>query len=125
MVERSILLIDDEEIILKSLNSILAHEGYKVTQADSGEKGLGLFEKGEYPLVITDLVMSGSGGLNVIKQVKQTRPETMVLMITGCGETERTVQAMTEGADDYILKPCKKDELVQKVADCFAKLDRR
>jgi DNA-binding NtrC family response regulator len=125
MVERSILLIDDEEIILKSMNNILAQEGYKVTLADSGEKGLGLFEKGEYHLVITDLVMSGSDGINVIKQVKQTRPETMMLMITGCGETQRTVQAMSEGADDYILKPCKRDELIQKVADCFAKLERK
>lgn len=125
MGKRSILLIDDDEVVLKSVNNILVQEGYQVSLADSGESGLELFEKGEYPLVITDLVMGGMSGVEVVRRLKQTRPETMALVITGCGEFPPTVEAMAEGADDYLLKPCERSELVQKVADCFAKLERK
>ena len=125
MVEQSILLIDDEEMILKSVNTILEQEGYKVSVADNGVSGLELFEKSEYSLVIADLVMDGMNGIDVIKQVKQIRPETSVLVLTGCGKIPLTMEAVRAGADDYILKPCTKAELVQKVADCFAKLERQ
>ena len=124
MVEKSVLLIDDEEIILKSVNTILEQDGYKVSVASDGKSGLELLEKSEYSLVIADLVMDGITGIDVIRQVKQIRPETAVLALTGCGKTSLTMESLKAGADDYILKPCTKAELLQKVSECFAKRER-
>lgn len=125
MTNRSILLVDDEEIILKSLGHLLEKEGYKVSLADSAETGLELFQEDKHPLVITDLIMNGLGGLELVRLVKSMKPETQVLVITGCGEHSPTINAMENGADGYLLKPCERQELLQKVADCFNKLDMK
>ena len=125
MTNRSILLVDDEEIILKSLGNLLEKAGYKVSQADSAEAGLELFQENKHPLVITDLIMNGLGGVELVRRVKLLIPETQVLVITGCGEHAPTIHAMENGADGYLLKPCGRQELLQKVSDCFNKLGMR
>lgn len=126
MTHRSILLVDDEEIILKSLGNLLEKEGYKVSQAVSAEAGLALFHENKHRLVITDLIMNGLGGLELVRRVKLLKPETQVLVITGCGDHSPTINALMEnGADGYLLKPCGRKELLQKVTDCFNKLDMK
>lgn len=123
MTDRSILLVDDEEIILKSLGSILRSEGYNVAAAESGEKALELFGKTSFPFVITDLRMDGMDGIELLERVKKIKPETMVMIITGFGELGTAIKALQLGACDYILKPCKNAELLLRIKTGFQLLD--
>lgn len=124
MIERSILLIDDDELVLKSMSFILVHEGYKVFIANGVQSGLAMFESGKYPLVITDLTMGEQGGIDVVKRVKEIKPETVVLVISGCGNIGPTVDVMSHGADGYLLKPITRIDLIQKVTSCFERIDQ-
>ena len=119
----SILLIDDEESILIMVSSLLKTEGYKVITANSGEQGLEVFRREAPQLVITDLSMDEISGIEVLKQVKETEPETMVIIMTGHGDLNSAIEALQLGASDYFLKPCKNEELLFRVTNCFEKLD--
>ena len=122
MKKPAVLLIDDEEAILAGISYVLEKNGYRVVTANGGEQGLEVFKKENLQLVITDLVMDGIGGLEVLKQVKEIKPETMVVIMTGHGEMDSSIEALRLGASDYLLKPCKEEELLFRVTRCFEKL---
>ena len=122
MKKPAVLLIDDEEAILAGISYVLEKNGYRVVTANGGEQGLEVFKKENLQLVITDLVMDGIGGLEVLKQVKEIEPETMVVIMTGHGEMDSSIEALRLGASDYLLKPCKEEELLFRVTRCFEKL---
>ena len=122
MKKPAVLLIDDEEAILAGISYVLEKNGYRVVTANGGEQGLEVFKKENLQMVITDLVMDGIGGLEVLKQVKEIEPETMVVIMTGHGEMDSSIEALRLGASDYLLKPCKEEELLFRVTRCFEKL---
>lgn len=122
MIKKSILLIDDEETILQGMAYLLEQEGYEVSTAQSGEEGLEIFRKEEPHLVITDLMMEGIGGIEVLTQIKEISPKTMVMILTGYGEMESAIDALHFGASEYLFKPCKNSELLHRVANCMEKL---
>lgn len=107
----SILIIDDEILTLKNLKRVLSKEGYEVLLADSGETGIEIFRKNLPNLVIIDLMLPGIDGVEVLKQIKITDENTVVIMITAYEILEKAVQSMKMGAYDYLLKPFKIDEL--------------
>ena len=115
MKKHSILLVDDEEIILRSLSSQMDKEGYGVATARSGEEALRKFEENFYDLVLTDLSLPGIGGIDVLQKVKALRPQTSVVIITGYGDLPTALEAMRLGADDYLSKPCNLDELLLRI----------
>ncbi|MBT5550313.1 MAG: response regulator, partial [Nitrospina sp.] len=117
-----ILIIDDEEVVLAGLSHILKKNGYRAVTANSGEQGLEVKKKEKPQLIITDLVMDGIGGLEVLKQVKEIDSEIIVVIMTGHGEMDSSIEALRLGASDYLLKPCKEEELLFRVARCFEKL---
>ena len=127
MKKYSILLIDDEESILLGLSSSLKKEGYEVSTASSGEKGIEKFKEEHFDLIITDLMMGGIGGIEVLKEVNEIRPDTLVMVLTGYGSLDTAVDALRLGAFDYIQKPCDKDELLMRTSRCIdhLKLNRR
>ena len=90
----SILLIDDEESILVVVSNVLQKEGYKVITTNSGELGLEAFRKEAPQLVITDLSMDEVDGIEVLKQVKKTKPEAMVIIM--CGKNHSHVQLVSQ-----------------------------
>ena len=107
----SILLIDDEEIIRRRLGKLLTMDGYEVFLADDGQKGLDIFEK-EYPqIVLVDIKMPGMDGIEVLSAVKKISPQTEVIVITGHGGMETSIEALRKDAFDYITKPINYDEL--------------
>lgn len=127
MKNYSILLVDDEELIRKTISFNLKSKGYDVTMAESGEEALELFKTENdsqgFDLVITDLMMEGIDGIEVLKNVKKLRQDTMVIIVTGHGDLESAISAVKHDADDYILKPCKLEELTFTVTQCFKKLE--
>ena len=102
---KKILLIDDEEDTLSSLARSLKSNGYDVIAASSGEMGLDAFEKESPPIVLTDLRMPGLDGLAVLKRVKNSNPDTEVILITSHGDMDSAIDALRYGASDFVKKP--------------------
>lgn len=120
-----ILIIDDEASILFSLSSLLGRQKYICDTAESGAAGLKLFQQnqGGYDIVITDFLMPGIDGMQVLKTIKQHRPETYVIMLTAHGNTENAVAAMKEGAYDYISKPYENEKIKITVKQAFERIN--
>ncbi|MFN8789966.1 MAG: sigma-54-dependent transcriptional regulator [Bdellovibrionales bacterium] len=106
-----ILVVDDEESIREFLEIMLKKEGYEVTLAEDGAQAKDLLGKKTFDMVISDLQMPNMNGLELLKHVKESSPDTVFMMITAFGTTETAVEAMKIGAYDYITKPFKIDEV--------------
>jgi PAS domain S-box-containing protein len=106
-----LLLIDDEEAILRVLSISLKSDGYDVVTAYSGEKGLDVFRRESPDIVLTDIKMPGMGGIEVLKRVKDLDPDTEVIIITGHGDMHSAIKALQLGASDFINKPVRDEVL--------------
>lgn len=115
MSGKSILVVDDEEIVRYSLKNILAASGFEVDDVPSAEDALRLLYEKNYHLVLTDLVLEGMGGLDLLENVKVISPRTLVIVITGYGSLKTAVKALRMGVYDYLIKPCDEGELVIRV----------
>lgn len=112
----SILIIDDEVLTLNNLKRVLEKVGYEILLADSGETGIDLFKKHRPNLVLVDLMLPGIDGIEVLKQIKETDANTVVIMITAYEIIEKAIESMKLGAYDYLLKPFKISDLKTSVA---------
>lgn len=112
MQPKRLLLIDDERPILEVLGISLASEGYEVFTAESGQKGLEIFQQGNIKLVVTDIRMPGMDGIEVLRQVKARDQEAEVVVITGHGDMESAIAVLREGASDFITKPIREEALL-------------
>ncbi len=101
----TILVVDDEPELCHALSKLLRRNGYDVLTAGDGEKGLEMLRQHEIHLVLTDLLMPKVGGLDLLRAARVIAPTTEVVIITGHGTIEAAVEAMKEGADDFIEKP--------------------
>ena len=106
-----ILVVDDEEIVIRSCLRILEGNGYEIDVAHDGHEALRKVESNTYDVMILDIMMPNLGGMEVLRRVKETHPDIDVIMITGLSQIETAVQAMKLGAFDYISKPFEPDEL--------------
>jgi two-component system response regulator PilR (NtrC family) len=106
-----ILVVDDEQSIRDFLAIMLKKEGHDIATAGNGLEAIKAVQAEIFDLVITDVKMPGADGMEVLKSVKETSPETIVIMITAFAAAETAVEAMKIGAYDYIIKPFKVDEL--------------
>ncbi len=111
MKKPSILLIDDDNSLRRVVEFSLSESGYRVQAAAGGEEGLRLFEKGSFDAVITDITMPGMSGMEVLAKVREQDQTVPVVVITAYGTIESAVEAMKQGAFDYITKPFNRDEL--------------
>lgn len=124
MRNKAVLLVDDERPILRSLGDYLDKNAFAVKSALSGEAALAeFFYASSFDLVITDLVMAGMSGLDVLKEIKKLNNETGVFILTGHGNMNLAIEALRSGADDFILKPCDVDELLCRMERFFEKQD--
>ncbi|MBN1504069.1 MAG: response regulator [Candidatus Eisenbacteria bacterium] len=106
-----ILVVDDELPVCKSICSALAPDAYEVDMALSAEEALKKEEESEYDVVITDLMMPGLSGLDLLKALKERRQDVRVIMVTGYPSIESAVQSIKFGAFDYIPKPFTPNDL--------------
>jgi DNA-binding NtrC family response regulator len=107
-----VMVIDDEPLMRITIQDALVADGYKVTSAETGEKGLTLLRENPVDILITDLKLPDVDGIQVLKEAKTIGPETQVIMITAYGSIDSAVTAMKEGASDYLTKPFAMDELL-------------
>ena len=111
----NILVVDDERFIRDILADFLSLEGYSVRTAADGSAAIEELRSSPYDLVITDLKMPKLGGLDLLKEISTSYPETLTIIMTGFGTVETAIDAMKQGAYDYILKPFKTEEMMHTV----------
>ena len=116
MSRARILAVDDQRYFRELVEGLLGDEGYEVQTASSGEEALHLFEREDFDIVLTDLVMPEIDGAELLRRIKERRPEQDVVMVTGVVDVKSAVEAMKLGATDYILKPFDRNLLVDSVA---------
>jgi len=112
---RIILIIDDDSMILMILKQTLSKAGYRVITATSGEEGIALLATSQADLVLTDYMMPGMSGIEVLNIIKQNQPLLPVIMLTGHGDVALTIKAIQLGAADYIEKPIHSKELIDVI----------
>ncbi|BCR05520.1 acetoacetate metabolism regulatory protein AtoC [Desulfuromonas versatilis] len=120
MERKTVLVIDDDDSLRRVTEFTLHEAGYRVVTAADGEEGLRIFNLETPAVVITDIQMPGLSGYEVLKRIKESRPETLVLVITAFGTVEKAVEAMKLGAYDYLAKPFGRDELCLVVEKAFS-----
>ncbi len=111
MAQSTILVVDDEPAVCKSVKKILERKGHHVDMVQRGKDALDMIEQGQYDVLVVDLKMPGMDGIEVLKGVREKHPEILVVIVTGFATVESAVEAMKLGAFDYIAKPFSPDEL--------------
>ena len=111
-----VLVVDDEESVVVTIKAILQLDGYNVATTTSGAQARAMVRDTEYDLVLTDLRLEDGDGLDVLKAVRESYPETVTIMLTGYASLESAIQALRAGAYDYLVKPSEVEELRSTVA---------
>src|SRR6266581_2433647 len=111
----AILVVDDERAIQDTLAWCLRTDGHEVRTAGSGEEALAIMADQGFDLIISDIIMPGLSGVDLLRKAHALRPQTLFVLITAFATVETAVEALREGASDYIVKPFKLDELRLRV----------
>jgi two-component system response regulator AtoC len=122
-VKTRILIVDDDEVSCRLFEEVLEGEGHEVQTAQSGEEALERLRSESYDLLLVDVRMPGISGLDVTRTMRQEQPELPVIVMTAFGSIETTVEAIHEGAFDYVSKPMNLDELKKIVSRALAQRD--
>lgn len=122
-MSKSILVVDDEQIIRESISYVLTKENYDVGEAENGKEAYEKLTETNYDLVITDLEMPEMKGTELLEKIREFSPRTTTIVITAYGSLETAISALRNGASDYILKPIEFDELLIKVNRLFEMKD--
>ncbi|WP_319525650.1 sigma-54 dependent transcriptional regulator [uncultured Desulfosarcina sp.] len=117
--QTSILVVDDELSMRELLEYMLEKEGYRVICAANGKEALSRIEKDSYDLMLCDIRLGDMTGLEVLKASKKQNPHVTVIMISAFATTETAVEAMNQGAFDYVPKPFQNEELLQAIANAL------
>ena len=110
-----VLLIEDDEQVARSIELMLKAAGFNIYTTDMGEDGVDLGKVYEYDLIILDLGLPDISGYEVLKQLRMSRVNTPVLILSGNPDIEAKVKTLGFGADDYLTKPFHRDELVARI----------
>jgi DNA-binding NtrC family response regulator len=120
MIKKRILIVDDDHAMRLALSESLESCGYSIEAAENGQDALGLFSKTGFDLVMTDMRMPGMTGIEVLKGVKNMSPETPVILITAYGTVGTAVEAMKEGAAEFIMKPFSLEDIESAVKNVLS-----
>ncbi len=115
MIKRRILVIEDDEAIRRGIADALKASGYSVREAGDGDLGLELAITSDCDLVLLDLILPGRDGMEILGEIRATRPTLPVIILTARGEESDRVTGLRAGADDYVIKPFSVSELLARV----------
>ncbi len=113
----NVLLVDDEEQFLKVVSQRLGMRGLKLETATSGDEAIKKAEQRDFDAIILDLVMPGKSGIEVLKEIKKKHPDLQIIILTGHGSVEAGVEAIKEGAIDFLQKPVDFEKLLKKISE--------
>lgn len=121
MIDETVLVVDDEEVIRDVCAKILESEGYQVTTAASGKEALRLVSQTVFDAVVTDIMMPDMTGLELLEVIKSTDLDVSTIVITGLGTFDMATQSDRLGAREFVVKPFTPDELSRAVRKALAK----
>ena len=116
-----IIVVDDEKTLRHFLSLNLKEEGYEVVEAADGKTALGLVKEKSFDVALIDLRLTDMNGLEVMRQLRQISPQTSVIILTGYATLDSAIEALRQGAHDYVTKPFNTAELLTSVADSIAR----
>jgi DNA-binding NtrC family response regulator len=116
-LKAKVLLVDDEEDFLSTLAERLETRGLVVTTAVNGEEAVAKAEKEGFDLIVLDLAMPGLDGLETLKRIKAKQPDAEIIILSGQGSIRTSIEAMKLGAEDFMEKPVKMTELLDKISE--------
>lgn len=119
MHKARVLLVDDEEMFVEMLAERLEARGLEVAKAFEGDQALEKVQEKDYDVVILDVLMPGKSGVDVLREIKQLKPLTEVIMLTGHATVDTAIQGMKLGAYDYLLKPTETKDLLEKIQGAY------
>ncbi|NVM01798.1 MAG: response regulator [Candidatus Helarchaeota archaeon] len=111
-----ILIVDDDRVFLETMRNILILDNHTITTAVSAEEALVKLDEDKFNLILTDLKMPGLSGVDLIRKIRENRIDSIIIVITGYGTIESAVEAMKQGAYDYILKPFEAKTIRNKIS---------
>ena len=114
-IKPNVLLVDDEEKFLDVLSRRLGTRGLDAVTATSGEEALVKIKNKNFDAIILDIMMPGIGGIETLKRIRKENPEVQIIMLTGRGSVDKAVEAMKEGAIDFLEKPADIEKLLEKI----------
>jgi DNA-binding response OmpR family regulator len=120
IVKRNILVVDDDSSILRAFKNILQNDDYVIDTADTGKEAMMKMVNRQYDLVLFDLRLSDMTGIDLLVKAKKQIANSVKIMITGFPSLETGVKSLLEGADGYLVKPVKGEELLSIVKDKLA-----
>lgn len=112
---KKILIVDDSDDVRKSLSELLQTSGYQTEIASSGREAIKKVSSEDFDIALIDLMMPEMGGIDVLKEFKRLKPQIQVIIITAFPALETAVDAIKAGANNYIIKPFRPDELLTKI----------
>jgi DNA-binding response OmpR family regulator len=115
--KKTILVIDDDKSILRTFTRILQKDGYEVAVAETGKEALEKAETGRYDLALVDVRLPDMDGIDLLNKMQKTMGGTVKIMITGFPSLENGVKALDEGADAYLVKPVRPEELLMLIEE--------
>jgi len=122
---KPILIVDDEAIVRDSIGDWLRAANYQVETAETGEEALEMVEKKEYSILILDVRLPGKSGIQVLREVKASKPHIKSIIITAFPSEGLADEAMRLGAVDYLIKPVLCENLERLILETLAKCDQR
>ncbi len=117
---KRVLVVDDEPMIVSLLSTILREKGWDVTEARSGTDGIDQMDRARFDVILTDLVMPGDSGIDLLRAAKEIHPDVEVILMTGYATANTAIEAMRNGAFHYIMKPLKVEEVVNLVEKAYS-----
>jgi len=117
---KRILVVDDEPMIVSLLSTILREKGWDVTEAGSGTDGIDQLDRARFDVILTDLIMPGDSGIDLLRAAKEIHPDVEVILMTGYATADTAIEAMRNGAFHYIMKPLKPEEVVNLVEKAYS-----
>jgi DNA-binding NtrC family response regulator len=116
-----VMIVDDEESFANTLVERLEIRDYNVTASYSGNDALAMLKKLNFDVVILDVAMPGMSGIETLREIKEIKPLTEVIMLTGHATVETAIEGMKLGAMDFLIKPCEAEELMRKINTAYDK----
>lgn len=109
--QKKILIVDDSPLVCEMFKNLLAKKGYEITSVSDGTSALKLLGRERFSVVLLDLIMPGMGGIDVLKSYRKVNQEICIIVVTAYGSEETAIEAIREGADDFIVKEYDTDGL--------------
>ena len=117
---KRVLIVDDEPMIVSLLSTVLRETGWDVTGAASGTDGIDQLDRARFDVILTDLIMPGDSGIDLLRAAKEIHPDVEVILMTGYATADTAIEAMRNGAFHYLMKPLKPEEVVNLVEKAYS-----